>query len=81
MVRRIVIEMDSEEGPILNDILKMIAERVDSNVELSINQKIIPDKSKIEIQTPQFMNHRRIISQQEKEMIEALGKKEEEQNV
>lgn len=52
MIRRIVIEMDSENTDIFNDILKIVADRIDNNVECSIQQEIISS----DIKVPEFMN-------------------------
>lgn len=75
MRRRIVIEMDVEETEIFNDILKMVAERTDSNVECTIKQEIIPEKISREIQIPSFMNQSKVVSGQGKGMREALHKR------
>ena len=63
MRRRIVIEMDDENSEIFNDILKMIAERTDSNVECTIRQEIIPERISREINIPSFMNFNRLMKE------------------
>lgn len=59
MRRRILIEMDVEETEIFNDILSMVAERVDGNVECNIRQEIIPERISQEIQVPTFESNRK----------------------
>lgn len=75
MRKRIVIEMDAEETEIFIDILKMVAERMDSNVECAIKQEIIPERISGEIQIPSFMNKGNTVSGQEKGMREVLHKR------
>ena len=65
MINRITIDIDAETENLINEILSVVAERIDSNVELSIRQEIVPER----------ISGGRIVSRQEKEMISALRKK------
>ena len=60
MKRRILIEMDMEEGgSVVNDIIQMVVSRIDSDVEFDIRQEIVPGKSSGGIQVPNFLNGKR----------------------
>lgn len=78
MKRIISIEMDFDySDAFFNDILKMITDRIDPNCEVSIRQEIVSDKKSKELQVPSFLNNpNRVISQQEKGLMEAVHKKE-----
>lgn len=54
MVRRILIEVDVEEdvNGIVKDITNMVMDRIDSNVEFTISQEILPEKNSRGIQVP-----------------------------
>ncbi len=58
MKRRILIEMDVEEGAdgIVKEIIELVASRMDSNVEFAVRQEILPENSSRRIEVPKFMN-------------------------
>lgn len=57
MIRRILIEVDMDENStIANDIAALVISRMDSNVEFSISQEIVPERSSGEIKIPEFVN-------------------------
>lgn len=64
MVRRILIEMDGEEDTngMIKDITELVMSRIDSNVEFTIKQEILPEKISGVIQIPDFLNRNKMIS-------------------
>lgn len=57
MIRRILIEVDMDENStIANDIAALVISRMDSNVEFSISQEIVPERSSRGIKIPEFVN-------------------------
>ena len=78
MKRRIYIEVDTDEdmNGMVKDITELVMSRIDANVEFTIKQEILPERISGGIQMPEFMNGNRVISQQEKGMLEALHGRE-----
>lgn len=78
MRRRIVFEIEAEGTEnIIDSITKIMMDKVDLNCEFSISQEIVPERisEKKEIQIPAFLQNR-CMSQQEKEMREAIHKEQ-----
>ncbi len=58
MRRRIVIELDAEEGAdrMVKDITGLVMGRIDNDVEFSIRHEFIPDaKQRAQVQIPGFL--------------------------
>lgn len=57
MVRRILVEMEMDESSsIVNDIAALVISRIDSSVEFTIKQEIVPERNSGGIQIPEFVN-------------------------
>lgn len=67
--------IEEDVNGMVKDITSMVMDRIDSNVEFTISQEMIPEKISGEIQVPDFLNKGRVISQPEKGMMEAIHKK------
>lgn len=57
MKRRILIELDIEDdvNGMVKDITNLVMDRIDSNVEFTISQEMIPEKISKEIQVADFL--------------------------
>ena len=64
MIRRILIEMEmNDNSTIANDIAALVISRIDSNVEFTIKQEIVPERNSGEIQIPEFVNKKNCTKQ------------------